>query len=196
MSVQNSASEMSEQARSNPHDIPLAKIDVSDSTLYEHDVHDAFFRRLREEDPVHYLAESPFGPFWSITRFADIQYVDSHHDIFSSEPSILIGDHSEDIPLTNFIQSDPPVHDVQRKAVQNVVAPSNLAELEPIIRSRAASILDRLPVGETSCDSSVGFLGTTCALNLLRGGRRPEIKHHESGSGLLAASAPTPPNCP
>ena len=149
MSVQNSTSEMSEQARANPNDIPLAEIDVSDSTLYEHDLHDAFFRRLREEDPVHYLADSPFGPFWSITKFADIQYVDSHHDIFSSEPSILIGDHSEDIPLTNFIQSDPPVHGVQRKAVQNVVAPSNLAELEPIIRRRAASILDGLPVGET-----------------------------------------------
>ena len=38
---------------------------------------------------------------------------------------------------------------ITRKAVQNVVAPSNLAELEPIIRSRAASILDGLPVGET-----------------------------------------------
>ena len=149
MSVQDSTSEMSEQARANSNDIPLAEIDVSDSTLYEHDLHDAFFRRLREEDPVHYLADSPFGPFWSITKFADIQYVDSHHDIFSSEPSILIGDHSEDIPLTNFIQSDPPVHGVQRKAVQNVVAPSNLAELEPIIRRRAASILDGLPVGET-----------------------------------------------
>ncbi|MDC6450529.1 cytochrome P450, partial [Pseudomonadales bacterium] len=62
MSVQDSTSEMSEQARANPNDIPLAEIDVSDSTLYEHDLHDAFFRRLREEDPVHYLADSPFGP--------------------------------------------------------------------------------------------------------------------------------------
>jgi cytochrome P450 len=38
---------------------------------------------------------------------------------------------------------------VQRKAVTPVVAPRNLAELEPLIRSRVAEILDGLPIGET-----------------------------------------------
>ena len=40
------------------------------------------------------------------------------------------------------------MHDEQRKAVQNVVAPKNLAELEPLIRSRVRTILDGLPIGE------------------------------------------------
>lgn len=44
---------------------------------------------------------------------------------------------------------DPPKHDVQRKTVQGVVAPMNLKLLESTIRSRAATILDGLPVGET-----------------------------------------------
>jgi cytochrome P450 len=43
----------------------------------------------------------------------------------------------------------PPKHDEQRAAVQPVVAPGNLAKLEPIIRERAGRILDELPVGET-----------------------------------------------
>ena len=44
---------------------------------------------------------------------------------------------------------DPPLHDVQRAAVQGVVAPRNLADLEGLIRQRVADILDRLPAGET-----------------------------------------------
>ena len=137
------------QALRDPKSIPLEQIDVSDPELFEHDTWQAFFRRLREEDPVHYQAESPFGPFWSVTRFDHIQYVDKHHEIFSSEPTVLLGDQPEDFTFVNFIQSDPPIHDEQRKAVQDVVAPRNLAELEPIIRARVQTILDGLPVGET-----------------------------------------------
>jgi cytochrome P450 len=43
---------------------------------------------------------------------------------------------------------DPPVHDVQRKAVSPAVAPANLALLAPLIRERAGGILDSLPIGE------------------------------------------------
>lgn len=129
--------------------IPLAEIDVADAAIYEDDSCHEYFRRLRAEDPVHYTKSAQFGNFWSVTRFADIQYVDKHHEIFSSEPSILLADQPEDFTFVNFIQSDPPVHDEQRKAVQNVVAPRNLAELEPIIRQRAQQILDELPIGET-----------------------------------------------
>ncbi len=142
-------SDLSEQARSNPAEIPLHKLDLSDPSLYQYDLQDAFFARLRKEAPVHYIDSSPFGPFWSVTRFDDIVYVDKHHDIFSSEPSILLADQPEDFTFVNFIQSDPPVHDEQRRAVQNVVAPRNLAELEPLIRGRVQTILDSLPVGET-----------------------------------------------
>ncbi|MGI9327528.1 MAG: cytochrome P450 [Pseudomonadales bacterium] len=129
--------------------IPIDQIDLADPGLYEQNVCWDYFARLRAEDPVHYTQSKNFGPFWSVTRFDDIQYVDKHHDIFSSEPSILLADQPEDFTFVNFIQSDPPVHDEQRKAVQNVVAPRNLAELEPIIRQRMQSILDGLPVGET-----------------------------------------------
>jgi cytochrome P450 len=43
---------------------------------------------------------------------------------------------------------DPPKHDVQRKTVSPAVSPMNLAILEPLIRERAAKILDSLPIGE------------------------------------------------
>ena len=139
------------QAAILPHPLttPLDEIDVSDPRLYEQDAWRPYFARLREEDPVHYLADSAFGPFWSITRFEDIVAVDSNHQDFSSEPTIVIGDLTEDMPIEMFIAMDPPKHDVQRRAVQPVVAPQNLAEMEGLIRTRVVDILDNLPVGET-----------------------------------------------
>ena len=132
-----------------PWTTPLEQIDVSDPRLYEQDAWRPYFERLRQEDPVHYLADSPFGPFWSVTRFEDIVAVDSNHGVFSSEPFIILGDQGDDLPAENFISMDPPKHDVQRRAVQPVVAPQNLAQMESLIRSRVETILDSLPVGES-----------------------------------------------
>ena len=132
-----------------PWTTPLAQIDLSDPRLYEQDAWRPYFERLRQEDPVHYLADSPFGPFWSVTRFEDIVAVDSNHGVFSSEPFIILGDRGDDLPTENFISMDPPKHDVQRRAVQPVVAPQNLAQMESLIRSRVETILDGLPAGET-----------------------------------------------
>ena len=132
-----------------PHTAALEDFDMSDPRLYEQDVWRPYFARLRAEDPVHFQAESPFGPFWSITRFKDIIEVDTNFQDFSSEPAIIIGDLTGDLPVTQFIAMDPPNHDLQRRAVQGVVAPRNLAEMEGLIRSRVIEILDKLPVGET-----------------------------------------------
>lgn len=132
----------------NPDTVDLAKLDVSNPDLYEHNLWPQYFARLRQESPVHYTADSAFGPFWSVTRFADIVEVEKDHQTFSSEPTVILGDQPEDFQFVNFIQSDPPIHDEQRKVVQPVVAPRNLANLEGLIRQRAATILDSLPTGQ------------------------------------------------
>ena len=128
-----------------PATTPIDKIDVSDSRLYQQDAWRPYFDRLRNEDPVHYTAGSPFGPYWSITRFKDIMHVESRHDIFSSFPTIAIGDSPNGQNIENFISMDPPKHDQQRMTVAGAVAPRNLALLESKIRSHACEILDSLP---------------------------------------------------
>lgn len=132
-----------------PANLALKDIDMGNPFHWKQDKSDAYFKRLRDECPVHYRAESPFGPFWSITRFEDIMYVDKNHDIFSAEPMITLGDAPKLAPLTTFIAMDPPKHDMQRNAVQPVVAPKNLKELEGLIRERVEDILDNIPVGTT-----------------------------------------------
>ncbi|MFN4228525.1 cytochrome P450 [Parvibaculum sp.] len=137
--------------------LPIDRIDVSRPELYEHNAEGEYFRRLRREDPVHYCAESAYGPYWSITKYKDIMAVDTNHQVFSSEAGlggIIIEDGIQKsssegaIDLPNFIAMDPPRHDEQRKAVSPIVAPANLAKLEGTIRERVGRVLDGLPIGE------------------------------------------------
>ncbi|MEM9622108.1 MAG: cytochrome P450 [Pseudomonadota bacterium] len=135
--------------KTDPYAVSLRDFDVSRPELMQADNHWGYFARLRAEDPVHYCRDSIFGPYWSITRFNDIMEIEKDHATFSSDPSITLADRPEDFETVNFIAMDPPKHDVQRKTVQGVVAPMNLARLEDTIRTRAATILDSLPIGET-----------------------------------------------
>ena len=133
------------------HAVPLDQIDVSNPELFRTDSHWPYFRRLRDEAPVHYCAESLFGAYWSVTRFQDIMEVETHPQLFSSESAhggITIMDTNAAASLPMFIAMDPPKHDEQRKAVNPIVAPDNLAKLEHLIRRRTAEALDQLPVDE------------------------------------------------
>ncbi|MBA3811269.1 MAG: cytochrome P450 [Caulobacteraceae bacterium] len=136
-------------ARAQAYGMPLDEIDLSVAERFQNDTLWPFFERIRAEDPVHFTAEHEFGPYWSVTRYADIMTVDTNHGVFSSEGGITIANAREDFHLPMFIAMDPPKHDAQRKVVSPIVSPHNLANLEPVIRERAGAILDALPVGET-----------------------------------------------
>jgi cytochrome P450 len=143
------ASDLAKSARAEAYSIPLSDLDMSLGERFQDDTIWPFFERLRQEDPVHYCAESEFGPYWSVTRYADIMTVDTTHQVFSSEGGITIANPREEFPLPMFIAMDPPKHDAQRKVVSPIVSPTNLAELEGIIRERTCAIFDSLPIGET-----------------------------------------------
>jgi len=131
-----------------PWSLDLEDIDVSQAELYLHNKHGEYFRRLRQEDPVHYIADSQFGPFWSITKYKDIVAVDSNHKAFSSDRDIVIGDAPADFDTPMFIAMDGEKHITQRKTVSPAVAPRQLSDIEGLIRGRVCEILDELPIGE------------------------------------------------
>lgn len=131
-----------------PWSLPLETLDVSGAELFRADRHGEYFRRLRLEDPVHYCPESPYGPYWSLTKFNDIVAAELDYQSFSSNRDIVIGDQPEDFASMSFIQMDPPRHDAHRLAAQPAVSPSRLQELEGLIRGRVEKILDDVPVGE------------------------------------------------
>ncbi|MBA3811228.1 MAG: cytochrome P450 [Caulobacteraceae bacterium] len=131
---------------------PLADFQVADVDHFVTDTHWPWFERLRREDPVHWCADSEFGPYWSVTKFNDIIAVDGDCKTFSSDAQlggITILDVPEDRPRASFIGLDPPEHDAQRKVVAPMFSSASMAAMAPLIRERAGRILDELPVGET-----------------------------------------------
>jgi cytochrome P450 len=142
---------LAKDARDAAYALPLDKLNVAQPLLFQSDTMWPYFERLRKEEPVHFCAESEFGPYWSVTKYNDIMAVDTNHQVFSSDymlGGITIGGGQANVdPLPMFIAMDPPKHDIQRKIVTPVVSPANLQVLGPIIRERAGKILDSLPIG-------------------------------------------------
>jgi cytochrome P450 len=130
----------------------LASVDVSDPKIYQDDSWRPLFATLRRDDPVHYCESSAYGPYWSVTRYDDIFQVELDHETYSSASElggIQVADPPEGQERPNFIRMDPPGHTAQRRTVAPIVAPSNLANFEPLIRERTAAVLDALPRNET-----------------------------------------------
>ncbi len=137
------------QAREAAYATPLDQLNPAQPALFQADAMWPVFERLRKEDPVHRTEEHEFGPYWSICKYNDIMAIDTNHEVFSSEGGITIAEQmAGEAPLPMFIAMDPPKHDIQRKTVSPAVSPANLAVMEPLIRERAAAILDSLPIGE------------------------------------------------
>jgi len=139
-------------ARAQAASMPLDQIDPASVQYFVDGVELPYFARLRRDDPVHHAVSRWAGPYWSITRYQDIMHVDTNPALFSSEwthGGITLFDPPPEEQLPMFIAMDPPKHDEQRKAVQPIVAPGNLATMEALIRERTVKVLDSLPRNET-----------------------------------------------
>jgi cytochrome P450 len=130
---------------------PLDQIDVSDPRLYQDDIWEPYFARLRREAPVHWRENGMYGSFWSITRYDDILDVETRHQEFSSE-AMLGGITIIDPPMQHrrpsFISMDPPKHTDQRRVVAPTFTPTNMAKMAVGIRERVTRILDSLSRNE------------------------------------------------
>ena len=132
--------------------LPLKDFNVANPAFFQQGVWMPYFKRLREEEPVHFCPESKFGPYWSITKYKDIMTVGTNHKIYSSDidhGGIHVGDKEVQFRRRSMITSDPPKHDEQRKVVQPIVSPGNLANAATLIRERTCRTLDNLPRNET-----------------------------------------------
>jgi len=136
-------------------DLALADINPANPHLFKEDRWQSHFARLRAEDPVHLSELETSGRYWSITKHDDVRAVDGDWQTFSSARGITLGlrpsptNDAQIERIASFIAMDPPTHTDQRKTVRGVSAPSNLRNLEPLIRERTVDLLESLPEGET-----------------------------------------------
>jgi cytochrome P450 len=146
------------EAAAEAYATPLAELNPAKAERFQADTIWPVFERLRREAPVHFTADSEYGPYWSICRWNDIMTVDTDHEGFSSAEGIglpnlealkeqekVMGERRKG---AGFITMDEPEHSAHRKAVSPTVAPSNIANMAPVVRERAGQILDSLPIGQ------------------------------------------------
>ena len=141
-----------------PQELPLEQINPGNNDWFARNQELEVFDRLREEDPVHFTADSQFGSYWSITSYEDIKAVDMDHKRFSSDimnGGIRLGGQPLTEPpeelfhLPMFIMQDQPKHTGQRKVVAPMFTGAHLSKFEELIRGRTSKILDDLPDGKS-----------------------------------------------
>ena len=142
-----------ESARARVASLPLSELNPADPQGFVDDTVGLTFERLRREDPVHRSHSQIPGidDYWSVTRYQDIMKVETSHNVYSSENGITLMDFppGDEQKLPMFIAMDPPKHDLQRKAVNPIVAPANLNNWHDLIRERTVKVLSGLPRNET-----------------------------------------------
>ena len=77
---------VSNQVGKDPYSVPLETIDVADFELFETDQLWGWFKRLREEDPVHW---NELYETWFITRYDDLVWLTRHPELFSNADVLL-----------------------------------------------------------------------------------------------------------
>src|SRR5580692_11891376 len=82
--------DLKSEERAKVYATPLDELNPAQPELFRQDAMWSCFERLRAEAPVHYTAESDYGPFWSITRYNDIMAIDTNHQVFSSAGGITL----------------------------------------------------------------------------------------------------------
>lgn len=129
--------------------IALEDLDPSNPDIIYNNQHDYYFERLRKEDPVHFCKRSEFGPYWSITKYADIVEIEKNPNLFSARGGFTIVDIPSNTQFRSFLTMDPPEHRARRQAIMPMVSMRSLNIIEDHIFKLVTETLDNLPINES-----------------------------------------------
>jgi cholest-4-en-3-one 26-monooxygenase len=127
--------------------------DLTDPDLLQQRVPLPEFAALRRVEPVRWIPQSgniagfQDEGYWAVTRHADVKYVSTHPELFSSTLNTAIirfNEHIErdaiDAQRLILLNMDPPEHTRVRSIVQRVFTPRAIRALEDNLRARATAI--------------------------------------------------------
>lgn len=129
------------------------RIDLLSPGSFAHGQPHDQFDWLREHDPVHRHAEPEGDGFWVVTRHADVRSVGRDPAMFSSCPSVMIGDDGG-IDMGEhqmMLMTDPPRHTGLRKVVAREFVPKMAQAMRPRIETLATRIVDGI-LDRGECD--------------------------------------------
>ncbi|MFJ6406058.1 cytochrome P450 [Streptomyces hydrogenans] len=129
--------------------------DATDPDLLRSRVPLPEFAELRRTAPVWWCPQ-PRGVtgfddegYWAVTRHADVKYVSTHPELFSSNENTAvirfnehIGREQIDVQKLIMLNMDPPEHTRVRQIVQRGFTPRAIRGLETALRDRARAIVE------------------------------------------------------
>jgi cytochrome P450 len=127
-----------------------APVDLSDSALWRNGFPDDLFVELRRERPIfkHELtdgiAKTVKRDFWMTTKHRHAQRIHRDTDAFTAVDGPLIQPIGVMTSFPTIIHMDPPDLTKRRRVMSHAFTPRAIGKLEDGIRSRAASMIDRL----------------------------------------------------
>ncbi|MGN9759740.1 cytochrome P450 [Streptomyces sp. SD31] len=127
--------------------------DFTDPDVLHHRVPLPEFAELRRAEPVRWIPQAgnvagfQDEGYWAVTRHADVKYVSTHPELYSSTLNTAIirfNEHIErdaiDAQRLILLNMDPPEHTRVRQIVQRVFTPRAIRALEERLRTRARTI--------------------------------------------------------
>ncbi|WP_329121077.1 cytochrome P450 [Streptomyces sp. NBC_01353] len=144
--------------------------DATDPDLLQSRIPFPEFARLRQTAPVWWCPQ-PRGitgfddeGYWAVTRHADVKYVSTHPELFSSTENTAVIRFNEHITRDQIevqklimLNMDPPEHTRVRQIVQRGFTPRAIRGLEAALRERARAIVEEAKQNAAS-DGSFDFV--------------------------------------
>lgn len=144
--------------------------DATDPDLLRDRIPFPEFTRLRQTAPVWWCPQPPgvtgFADdgYWAVTRHADVKYVSTHPELFSSNENTAVIRFNEHITRDQIevqklimLNMDPPEHTRVRQIVQRGFTPRAIRNLETALRDRAHAIVDEARRG-ADADGTFDFV--------------------------------------
>jgi cytochrome P450 len=136
---------------------------ITDSLSYTRpDEVRAVLDSLRKNDPVSYITPADIRPYWAVTRYEDIRYIESTPELFSAEPrAVIILEALEKVNMERFgdlmgvkslVHMDGEQHMALRRITRDWFMPANVGKLRGHVRELAASFIDRMREMGGECD--------------------------------------------
>jgi cytochrome P450 len=116
------------------------------------DERDRTFAELRAaggltwHEPLPSLFDLEEPGFWALTRRADIAFVSTHPELFSSARGVALDPMPAEVQrfASFFLTMDPPQHTVYRKLISSAFTPRNVRRIEEQIHATAVRVVDDL----------------------------------------------------
>ncbi|MDT5181739.1 MAG: hypothetical protein QOJ95_5937 [Mycobacterium sp.] len=141
---------------------PAAKV-LADPSAYADDerLH-AALTELRASNPVAWVDNRPYRPFWAITKHADIMAIERDNELFLSEPRPLLATAAADdmakeqleagMGLRTLIHMDDPHHRKVRQIGADWFRPKAMRDLKVRVDELAKRYVDKMAAIGPECD--------------------------------------------